>query len=216
MYCVSDVFVLLYVRDMQRLSTPSRCPPKREPCSRLFTSVRRGRRWRNEPVAPRAPTQAPSWTNSPLPPTQTQPLTNTMDLRSSMPEIRCTNTRKMSRIVRQLHSAESIMDIRTDGPPGPPPLVTPSNGCPLIYTNTYYRISTYHPVHVAFFQPPCSIWTANRCGFCFLDRIRVWRHRTICNSAFSWFFCRRNLSSQVVLGLLIRFNVTWKIFKIPR
>lgn len=25
------------------------------------------------------------------------------------------------RIVRQLHSAESIMDIRTDGPPGPPP-----------------------------------------------------------------------------------------------
>jgi len=36
------------------------------------------------------------------------------------------------RIVRQLHSAESIMDIRTDGPPGPPslPHPTPSNGCP--------------------------------------------------------------------------------------
>lgn len=42
----------------------------------------------------------------------------------------------MSRIVRQLHSAESIMDIRTDGPPGLPPLATPSNGCPPIYTDT--------------------------------------------------------------------------------
>lgn len=115
------------------LSVFSRCPPKRDPCSRLSTSVRRGRRWRNEPVAPRAPTQAPSRTNPPLPPTRARYHTHTVPATSSMPEIRRTNTREMSRIVRQLHSAESIMDIRTDGPPGPPPLTTTSNGCPTIH-----------------------------------------------------------------------------------
>lgn len=61
-----------------------------------------------------------------------------------MPEIRRTNTWKMSRIVRQLHSAESIMDIRTDGPPGPPPLATISNGCPSIYNDT----NNGQPIHI--------------------------------------------------------------------
>lgn len=153
-----SMFLFCCVRGVQRLSVSSRCPPKRERCSRLSTSVRRGRRWRNEPVAPRAPTQAPSRTKPAsfhghrrnlLPIRQTYPL-------SSMPEIRRTNTRKMSRIVRQLHSAESIMDIRTDGPPGPPPLTSSSNGCPPIYTDTRDRPSTC-PVR------RCALLFSSRC-----------------------------------------------------
>lgn len=88
-YVACSMRVFCCIRGIQRLSVSSRCPPKRESYSRLSTSVRRGRRWRNEPVAPRAPTQAPSRTNPPLPLTQAQPLLPIpYTRRSSMPEIR--------------------------------------------------------------------------------------------------------------------------------
>jgi len=129
---------------------------RRRPCAvtRLShdTSVRRGRRWQSEPVAPRAP--APSRTNG-RPPMrgaraaalQRRPEYHGTGIRA--PTARtdtcartCTRAPKSraGRIARQLHSAESIMDIRTDGPPGPPSLpLTASNGCPLVRSETRRR-----------------------------------------------------------------------------
>lgn len=56
---------------------------------------------------------------------------------------RATHARRKAARIRQLHSAESIMDIRTDGPPGPPPSLPPPS--PFPYQHRLTGVHRYTP-----------------------------------------------------------------------